>query len=56
MNLNMQYNLIYRFFKTTSESYDDLQWDGFVLEVLLKNTVIERYHYDNLCEIIDDFY
>ena len=55
MDLDTQYNLIYRFFKTTTEPYDDLEWDGSTLEVLLNDVVIERYSYDDLCDIIDGF-
>lgn len=50
-----QYNKIYRFFKTTPEFYDDLDWDGDTLAVIYRNRVIDLYTYDDLCEIIDDF-
>ena len=56
MNLDRQYNCIYRFFKTTTEPYDNLLWDGSMLEVVLDNRVIEIYKYNDLCVIIDGFY
>ncbi len=42
-NMQKQYDLIYRYFKTTTESYDTLEWDGKNLEVILKDSVIENY-------------
>ena len=55
MDWEKQYNLIHEFFKTTTEYYDDLQWDGLTLEVWWNDLVIERYNYSDLCEIIEGF-
>ena len=55
LNIQRQYDLIYSFFKTTTEPYDDLDWDGENLVVYFENIEIERYSYDDLKELIDDF-
>ncbi|MDA8003042.1 MAG: hypothetical protein MPL62_17305 [Alphaproteobacteria bacterium] len=55
MKLQRQYDAIHRFFKTTTESYDDLDWNGDVLHVLLNDRVIERYTHADLAEIIPGF-
>ena len=53
--LDAQYNLIHGFFKTTAEPYDDLQWDGATLCVVLDCRTVEAYSDADLCEIIDGF-
>lgn len=55
VDLQKQYDLIYSFFKTTTEPYDELDWDGNELLVLLDNKVIEKYTYEELKEWIEDF-
>lgn len=55
MRLQYQWNKIHRFFKTTSEPYDHLDWDGDTLHVWLNDDIIETYSYNDLCEIIEDF-
>ena len=47
-----QYDLIYSFFKTTTESFDNLEWDGEILNVWLNEKIIERYKYKDLKELI----
>ena len=47
-----QYDLIYSFFKTTTEPFDDLEWDGKILNVWLNEKIIERYNYKDLKELI----
>ena len=32
LKLQSQYDKIYAYFKSTSEAFDDLNWDGIVLE------------------------
>jgi len=53
--LQIQYNLIYSFFKTTTEPFDELDWDGFELLVILDNNIIEKYTYEDLKELMPDF-
>lgn len=46
--LQAQYDKIYSYFKTTCESFDSLEWDGKILEVVNKNKIIETYKYGEL--------
>lgn len=55
VDLQKQDDLIYSFFKTTTEPYDELDWDGDTLLVLLDNKIIEKYSYEELKEWIEDF-
>jgi hypothetical protein len=55
IDLQKQYDLIHSYFKTTTEPYDELDWDGDTLLVLLENKIIEKYSYEELKEIIDEF-
>lgn len=52
--LQYNYDLIHAFFKTTNEPYDDLEWDGYELLLILKNKIIERYFLPDLKSIISD--
>lgn len=54
-NLFKQYNLIYRFFRSTTEPYDYLDWSGEKLLIFLNEKVIEKYSKKELQEIIKDF-
>ncbi len=47
-----QYDLIQRYFKTTTEPYDTLEWDGEVLHVCLDGNTIETYTHAELASII----
>lgn len=47
-----QYDLICSFLKTTTEPFDDLEWDGKILNVWLNGKIIERYSYKDLKELI----
>ncbi len=53
--LQTQYDKIYTYFKSTSEPFDDLQWEGNILMVYHEDEVIEEYTYSDLLEIIPDF-
>jgi hypothetical protein len=53
MKLQKDYDLIYSFFKTTTEPFDDLEWDGKTLNVWLNEKIIERYTYKDLIELIN---
>ena len=46
--LQRQDDMIHSFFKTTCELYDDLEWDGEVLQVWKDGTVIEMYRLEDL--------
>jgi len=52
--IQKQYDLIYSYFKTTTEYFDYLCWDGATLQVLLKDEVIEQYSIEELKELIED--
>lgn len=55
--LQAQYDVIYRLFKTTCvPPYDTLEWDGTTLQVVLQDITIETYTHEDLCEIIPGFW
>lgn len=54
VDLQREYDLIYSFFRTTTEPFDDLEWDGEVLEVWYNDEVIEKYSYRELKEHIKE--
>ncbi len=43
MNIQNEYNKIYEYFKTTTEPFDFLHWNGSDLEVWYNGNVIETY-------------
>jgi len=49
--LQNQHDKIYSFFKTTTELFDCLNWDGKVLYIWKDNEVIERYLLKDLKKI-----
>ncbi len=53
--ISKQWNSIYRYFKTTNEPYDELDFDGEELWIWLDGKVIERYCIKDLSTIIDNF-
>lgn len=55
MNLQRQYDAIYRYFKTTAEPYDELEWDGKTLQIWLDDKIIETYAREDLVEFITGF-
>ena len=48
----LQYDLIYSYFKVTTESFDFLEWDGKILNVWNNRMIIEKYRLKDLEEII----
>jgi hypothetical protein len=54
MDLQREYDLIYSFFRWTTEPYDDLEWDGEVLNVWYNDEVIEKYSFRELKEHIKE--
>lgn len=46
--LQFQDDMIYSYFRTTCEPFDDLEWDGKILQVWNKNKVIEIYSLKDL--------
>jgi hypothetical protein len=50
--LQFQYDKIYSYFRTTTEPFDLLDWDGHILEVWHKNIVVEKYKYKELKKLI----
>jgi hypothetical protein len=55
MNLQEQYDKICSFFKTTTEPFDELDWNGKLLSVIFNNRVVKEYSYDDLKKLINDF-
>lgn len=52
--LQIQYEKIRSFFKTTTEPFDFLEWDGEVLNVWFQDVAVEQYSYKELQELIDE--
>ncbi|MEK7115265.1 MAG: hypothetical protein AAB847_02815 [Patescibacteria group bacterium] len=50
--LQIQYDKIYSYFRTTTEPFNFLEWDGKVLQVWNKETIIERYSLKDLKSLI----
>jgi hypothetical protein len=50
--LQQQYNMISQYFKNTTPYFEDLEWDGKILCVILEDLTIETYTYDDLKEIL----
>lgn len=46
--LQSQYDKIYSYFRTTCEPFDDLDWDGKVLQVWYKGLITESYRIKDL--------
>jgi len=46
--LQFQDDKIYSYFKTTTEPFDFLEWDGNILNVWNKDKIIEVYTYKDL--------
>ena len=46
--LQNQYDRIYEYFKTTTEQFDFLEWDGKILNVWDNFCIIEIYKYREL--------
>lgn len=55
IDLQNQYDKIYSFFKTTTEPFDFLDWDGIILNVWYNNSIVEIYKYHELKKIIPSF-
>ena len=55
INLQREYDLICAFFKTTSEPFDRLDWDGSKLNIVLNESIIEEYSVADLKELISNF-
>lgn len=51
--MQIQYDKIYSYFKTTTEPYDYLEWDGATLKVWNKNRIVETYKYKDLRDLIE---
>jgi hypothetical protein len=47
-SLQSQYDKIYSYFKSTSESFDSIEFDGTCILIILNNIVIEKYFYKDL--------
>ena len=54
--LQVQYEKIHSYFKTTTEPFDFLERNGNVLNVWFQDTVVEKYGYADLSELIEGFH
>lgn len=52
MELQEQYDIIYSFFKKTTEPFDELDWNGSQLNVILNENVIEEFSLSDLRVLI----
>lgn len=50
--LQLQYDKIYSYFKSTTESFDFLEWDGKILLVLRGEEIIEQYSSKKLAKLV----
>lgn len=50
--LQSQYDKIYSYFKTTTEPFDYLEWEGKGLQVWNGDVVVEKYSLKTLKELI----
>ncbi|MBI3255815.1 MAG: hypothetical protein HYZ63_02490 [Candidatus Andersenbacteria bacterium] len=50
--LQSQYDKIYSYFKTTTEPFDSLDWDGKLLQVWSEEVMIEVYRLKDLSFIL----
>lgn len=50
--LQAQYDGIYSYFRTTNEPYDFLEWEGDILNVWNKNSIVETYSHKDLKELV----
>lgn len=55
-SIQQQYDLIYSYFKTTTEQFDSLEWDGSLLQVIFNDKVIEKYALSDLKALINILY
>jgi len=46
--IQLEYDRIYSYFKTTCEPFDLLEWNGKILNIWSNDKIIEVYEYDNL--------
>lgn len=46
--LQNQYDKLYSYFRTTTEPFDLLEWDGKILNVLNDGVIVEVYMYEDL--------
>lgn len=51
--LQRQYDLIYSYFKTTTEPFDEINWTGKDLFLVYDDNIIEKYSYIELKELIE---
>lgn len=52
IKLQSQYDKIYSYFKTTTEPFDSLEWDGKILEVWSDGIIVEKYSLKDLKGLI----
>jgi hypothetical protein len=52
LDIQAQYDAMHSYFKTSTESYDEIEWNGEVCSVILNNETIESYKMSDLKRII----
>jgi len=52
LDIQAQYDVICSYFRTTTELYDEIEWDGKVCSIVLSNETIESYTKSDLQEIM----
>jgi len=50
--IQSQYDKIYSYFKSTTEPFDSLEWDGKNLVVWHKSEIIEQYSSKKLAKLV----
>jgi hypothetical protein len=50
--IQSQYDKIYSYFKSTTEPFDFLEWDGKNLVVWYKGEIIEQYSLKKLAKLV----
>jgi hypothetical protein len=51
MDIQIQYDNIYSFFKTTTEPFDQLDWDDYQLDIILDDYEIGTYYLKDIQEL-----
>lgn len=55
MDIQAQSDLINEYFKTTTEPFNTIEWDGNELLVILHDLIVERYDINDLRILIKGF-
>jgi len=53
-DLQIQFDMIYSYLKTTTEPFDFVEWDGKILDIWFNDIKYESYTYSDLKQFIKD--